>query len=197
MKKYLSIFIVLILVLSGCRSTRNVVKTSEDSKIVSESETKASSASQSSSAMTTTETTTDFSTAVIEFVKTEYFDGSVKTDTTSKQGCETFAKTRDRESTEPPNAGIKSVTTGKITLNNDKTQSTQTDVSASESSIDLSSTDETTNEQSSSDIKSEEKDIRGTLYYLAIIIGSIAMIVLLIYVVRACRKEKADICNFY
>lgn len=197
MKKYLSIFIVLILVLSGCHSTRNVVKTSEETKVLSESETKASSASQSSSAMTTTETKTDFSTAVIEFVKTEYFDGSVKTDTTSKHGYESFVKTHDRESTEPPNAGIKSVTTGKITLNNDKNQSTQTDVSVIESSIDLSSKNESTNEQSFSDIKSEEKDIRGTLYYLAAIIGSIALIILLIYIVRICKKTKDEISNFY
>lgn len=172
-----------------CSSTRKAVQTSTEQHITSSTNEDRQTSTKIGEAININQTKTDLTNAVIEFTKTEYFDGTVKVDTTGFANDNEATKPRDRESTEPPNdSRIKSITTGRVILNNEKSESTNTNIekSAESTSDEHISNDEA--EDTQTDIKVEEKPKRGYFYYFGIIISAIIALVLIFFGVRKFRR---------
>lgn len=176
MKRLLYIVLIVIACCSviGCSTTRKATQTSNEQHITSSNNEDRHTETQTGEAVNINQTKNDLTNAVIEFTKTEYFDGSVKVDTTGRKNQSEVTMPRNRESREPPNqSGIKSITTGRITLNNEKAESTNTDINRTSTQKSDESISEDNSEDSTNDTKTEEKPKRGFIYYLSVIVGGI------------------------
>lgn len=186
---FTTLLVALALMLTGCSSTRKATQTKFDQSITESSSTTSTTHNEKSEALLTQSNITENLNAVIDFTRIEFNDGTTLTDILPPIIGDS-AKQRDREQTEPPNAGkgIKSITTGRIDLSNHKNETTET-VSTSDSKSDTS---EIAVNDSSSDTKkdeqSEEKDKRGWLYYLGEIIGAIITAVVIGFIFRLINK---------
>lgn len=186
---FTTLLVALALMLTGCSSTRKATQTKFDQSITESSSTTSTTHNEKSEALLTQSNITENLNAVIDFTRIEFNDGTTLTDILPPIIGDS-AKQRDREQTEPPNAGkgIKSITTGRIDLSNHKNETTET-VSTSDSKSDTS---EIAVNDSSSDTKkdeqSEEKDKSGWLYYLGEIIGAIITAVVIGFIFRLINK---------
>lgn len=165
------LFAVLFAVLfASCGTTRKVANETKQQQITSSVTTDTKQQSSMSDVANVTTNETDYSKAVIEFQKIEYSDGTEDIRTGADVQSDT-AKQRDREETEPPNSTnkVKSVTTGRVILQNDKTKQTETNVEHNE----VSQTDESVNSDIAADIdksvKTEDKPKHGFFYNFGII----------------------------
>lgn len=189
---FTTLLVALALMLAGCSSTRKTTQTKFEQNITESSSTTATTHDEKSEGLLTQSNITEYLNAVIDFTRIEFKDGTTLTDILPPIIGDS-AKQRDREQTEPPNAGIlnkgiKSVTTGRIDLSNHKNETTGT-VLTSDSKSDTSIT--TVSDSSSDtqkDEQSEEKDKRGWLYYLGAIIGAIIITVVIVFILNLINK---------
>lgn len=177
----------------GCSTTRKTVQSSSEQHLTSSTKEDRHTESQTGEAANINQNVNTLTNAVIEFTKTEYFDGTVKVDTTGYPADNTAGRPHDRESKDPPNnSGIKSITNGRIELNSEKNESTNIDIKReSESKSDESLSEEST-EDNTEEATSEEKPKRGFIYYLGIIIGALFTgyaIYCIVYGVWRIRKQ--------
>lgn len=166
----LSLAVLLAVSLASCSSTRKVASEQTQHNVTATISTDTQTQTQTNDAVGVRTHETDFSNAVIEFTKVEYADGTEEVNTGADVSHEAV-KQRNREETEPPNSTnkVKSVTTGRVTLKNDKTKQTETNVEYNK----VSQTDESVNSDVAADInksvKTEDKPKRGFFYYFGII----------------------------
>lgn len=166
----LSLAVLLAVSLASCSSTRKVASEQTQQNVTATISTDTQTQTQTNDAVGVRTHETDFSNAVIEFTKVEYADGTEEVCTGADVPHEAV-KQRDREETEPPNSAhkVKSVTKGRVTLQNNKIKQTETNVEHNE----VSQTDENVNSDVATDIetsvKSEDKPKRGFFYNIGII----------------------------
>lgn len=167
----LSLAVLLAVLLASCSSTRKVASEQTHQNVTATISTDTKTQTQTNDAVGVRTHETDFSNAVIEFTKVEYADGTEEVKTNTDAASADTVKQREREQTEPPNASqkIKSVTTGRVTLHNDKTKRTETNVEYNK----VSQTDESVNSNITANIdksiKTEDKPKRGFFYNFGII----------------------------
>ena len=120
----LLICLTLPTLLSGCSTTRKTVKGTEQTNVSAIQETDRAEEEKRLAEVITNTEINDRTNVVIKFTKTEYVNGTTETkteptgqppDEIGKQKPETEGK-----------GGIKSVTTGKITINGDRKETTAT-----------------------------------------------------------------------
>lgn len=177
----------------GCSTTRKSVQSSSEQHLTSSTKEDRHTERQTGEAANINQNVNTLTNAVIEFTKTEYFDGTVKVDTTGHPADNTAGRAHDRESKDPPNhSGIKSITNGRIELNSEKNESTNIDIKReSESKSDESLSEEST-EDNTEEETSEEKPKRGFFYYFGIVICaliSLYTIRCIVYAVYRIRKQ--------
>lgn len=147
----------------GCSSTRKAVQTTTDQHIQSSQKEDRHTENQTGEAVNLRHTVNDITNAVIEFTKTEYNDGTVDVDTTKRQGAKPTARPHARESKKPHNDGVKSVTTGRITFNNNRAEATEADIKRESETKSDESIESDFEEDNAAETKTEEKPKRSTL----------------------------------
>lgn len=117
---------------SGCSATRKVTKSTTDSQLTATQEEERRTDEKQTATITSNTEINDRTSAVIEFTKVEYSNGSADITATSPGEAAargTSARNRESESKPPDTAsGIKSITTGKITINGNTEEKTKTTV---------------------------------------------------------------------
>lgn len=188
--RMLLLAVLFAMSLAACSTSRKVASNETSQNITASVTHNKQTQSQTSDATAVRTIETDFSSAVIEFTKVEYADGTEEVKTDADAARADTVKKRDREQTEPPNVKpkVKSVTSGRVTLNNDKTKQTDANIEHAEAT----QTNECVNSDIAADIetsvKTEVKPKRGFFYYFGIVTASIIALVILIYVYRAIDK---------
>lgn len=125
------LFAFLLLGFTGCSSTRKATKSTTDSHLTATQEEERRTDERQMAAITSNTEINDRTNVVIEFTKVEYNDGSTDITATSPGQLTGETSTRNMESkSKPPDkaSGIKSITTGKITINGDTEAKTETTV---------------------------------------------------------------------
>ena len=120
----LLICLTLPTLLSGCSTTRKTAKGTEQTNVTAIQETDRTEEEKRLAEVKTNTETHDRTNVVIEFTKTEYADGTTetKTEPPEQHPGETGKPKPGTEN----KGGIKSVTTGKITINGDRKETTAT-----------------------------------------------------------------------
>ena len=120
----LLICLTLLTLLSGCSTTRKTAKGTEQTNVTAIQETDRAEEEKRLAEVITNTETNDRTNVVIEFTKTEYADGTTetKTEPPEQHPGETGKPKPGTEN----KGGIKSVTTGKITINGDRKETTAT-----------------------------------------------------------------------
>ena len=125
----LLICLTLPTLLSGCSTTRKTAKGTEQTNVTAIQETDRTEEEKRLAEVITNTETNDRTNVVIEFTRTEYNDGSTET-TAEPAGQTSNTPEQNRADLHNPKAGkkggIKSVTTGRININGDRTEATTT-----------------------------------------------------------------------
>lgn len=121
----LLICLTLPTLLSGCSTTRKTVKGTEQTNVTAIEETDRTEEEKRLAEVITNTETNDRTNVVIEFTKTEYADGSTETKTERPPEQHPDGTGKPKPGT-GSKGGIKSVTTGKITINGDRKETTAT-----------------------------------------------------------------------
>lgn len=125
----LLICLTLPTLLSGCSTTRKTAKGTEQTNVAAIQETDRAEEEKRLAEVITNTETNDRTNVVIEFTKTEYADGNTETKA-EPAGQISGTPEQNREDRNNPTAakkgGIKSVTTGRISINGDRTEATTT-----------------------------------------------------------------------
>lgn len=191
MKNLIKVLFAVLFAFSfaACGTTNKVANGQKQQHIVSSINTDMNTQTNTSDAMNVRTTETDFSSAVIEFTKIEYTDGTEELTTVADVQNDTV-KQRDRKLTEPPNVNtnnrnIKSVTSGRVTLNNDKKKQTDTSAEHKEQTQVEATTQTDVDEDTTLSVQTEETKGRGFFHYFGIIIGASIVVIALIAIVIA------------
>ncbi len=120
----LLICLTLPTLLSGCSTTRKTAKGTEQTNVAAIQETDRAEEEKRLAEVITNTETNDRTNVVIEFTKTEYANGN--TETKAEPTGQPPDKTREAKPETESKGGIKSVTTGKITINGDRKETTAT-----------------------------------------------------------------------
>ena len=121
----LLICLTLPTLLSGCSTTRKTVKGTEQTNVTAIEETDRTEEEKRLAEVITNTETNDRTNVVIEFTKTEYADGTTETKTERPPEQHPGGTGKPKPGT-GSKGGIKSVTTGKITINGDRKETTAT-----------------------------------------------------------------------
>ena len=186
------LFSVLFSVLfAACGTTRKIANETSQQQITSSVNTDTQKQSSTSDVANVTTSETDYSKAVIEFKKIEYSDGTTDITTDADVPCDTV-KQREREQTEPPNAqrNIKSVRTGRITIDNDKQKQTIVNEEKTEDTQTQTKISEQSSEDTQTKLKTEDKPKRGFFFWFGVITCIIIAIVALFFLIRAIEKHR-------
>lgn len=162
MKRTLLIFIaaVALCFFAGCSSTKKAVKANvtEEATITASSEQQAHGEATGTAAILTTTESNERQNVVIDFTKIEFFPGAVPqlpTDDTGRRdwlnAIFAAADTADGDKAKPPN--VKSATKGRITINGEKQQESETKAEAQTSAA----TDSQNKAELTADTKTEDK----------------------------------------
>lgn len=163
--------VLLAVLLAACSTSRKVASKDASQQFTASVATDKHTLSQTNDAAAVRTTETDLSSAIIEFTKVEYTDGTEEVKKNANAASVDTAKQRDRKQTKPPNATqkVKSVTSGRIILNNGKTKQTDTKIEHTEAM----QADEFVKSDVDADIetseKTEDKPKHGFFYYSGII----------------------------
>lgn len=181
---------LLATLLAACNTSRKVASSEASQNVTASVTHDQQTQSQSTDAAIVRKTETDFSSAVIEFTKVEYADGTEEVTTDIDAARADTVKQRDHKQTEPPNVKqkVKSVTSGRVILQNDKKTQTDADIEHSDVSQTSSQINSQTEEQTQTQTKVAEKSKRGFFYYFGIVTASIIALVILIYIYRVIDK---------
>lgn len=120
----LLICLTLLTLLSGCSTTRKAAKGTETNVAAIQETDRTEEEKRLAEVITNTETN-DRTNVVIEFTKTEYANETTETKAEPTTG-QPPDKTREAKPETESKGGIKSVTTGKITINGDRKETTAT-----------------------------------------------------------------------
>lgn len=120
----LLICLTLPMLLSGCSTTRKTAKGTEQTNVAAIQETDRAEEEKRLAEVITNTETNDRTNVVIEFTKTEYANGN--TETKAKPTGQPTDRTREAKLGTGSKGGIKSVTTGTITINGDRKETTAT-----------------------------------------------------------------------
>ena len=188
------LFAVLFAALfASCGTTRKVANETKQQQIMSSITTDTQEQSSTSDVANVTTTETDYSKAVIEFQKIEYSDGTEDIRTGADVQRDT-AKQRDREQTEPPNVpkgrNIKSVTTGRVTIDNDKTKQTTVNEEKTEDTQTQTNISEQTSEDTQTKSKTEDKPKHGFFYWFGVVSCTIVAVIIIFFILRAIEKHR-------
>lgn len=186
------LFAVLFAVLfASCSTTRKIANEKKQQQITSSVTTDAKRQSNTYDVANVTTNEKDYSKAVIEFQKIEYSDGTEDIRTGADVQNEAV-KNRDREQTEPPNASrnIKSITTGRVTIDNDKSKQTTVNEEKTEDTQTQTTISESTTEDTHTQSRTEEKTKRGFFFWFGVIICIIIVIVAFFLLMRAIMKRR-------
>lgn len=172
MKKLILILPLLILIISGCNTTRKSVQSTVEQQVTQNTNSTTDTHNEKSEAILFETNVSENLNAVVDFTRIEFTDGTTLTDLYSPAHSDT-AKFRDREQTEPPNINksIKAITAGRIDLTQLKDKHNNT-TAKSDSKSDISQT--TKNNSSFNTTQQEkitEKEKRGFFHWLGIIVG--------------------------
>lgn len=174
---YISLITFACSFLIGCSTTRKTAQTTTEQHITTSTNEDCHTETQNGEAVNVNHNTNTFTNAVIEFTKTEYFDGTVKVDTTGHSNDCVTPCPHNRESKEPPNhGGIKSITTGRIDLNSEKKESTNADIKRESETKSDKRISEDKAVDNTIDSQTEEKPKRGFFYYLSVAIGGVTTV---------------------
>ena len=150
MKKLLGFILAvfLLLCLFGCSSTRKTIK-EETSVTASQTETTNSESDKAASSTTSTEVKTNTN-VVVDFTKVEYNDGSSDLLTEYPTPEKVPENSKGSSQRKPPDrrSGIKSITSGRITINGNSSEKQETQAKMTENS----------RENSQKSAKSQETD---------------------------------------
>lgn len=180
---------------AACGTTRKIAKEQKQQQITQTVTGQQTQQTAIAEAVNTTVTSVDLSTAVIDFTKVEYEDGTstVIADTTVQADGQHI----EREQTEPPNAqahahtrNIKSVTSGRVTFKNDKKTQIDTEAKSDAVSENKSSVQSDTSADVQTSVNTEEVKGRGFFHYSGIVIGIIILIVVAIVIIRVIDKKR-------
>lgn len=188
------LFAVLFAVLfAACSTTRKIANETSQQQITSSVNTDTQKQSSTSDVANVTTSETDYSKAVIEFRKIEYSDGIEDIRTGADVQSDT-AKQRDRELTEPPNVpagrNIKSVTTGRVTIDNDKTKQTTVNEEKTEDTQTQTNISEQTSEDTQTKSKTEDKPKHGFFYWFGVVCFTIIAVIIIFFILRAIEKRR-------
>lgn len=175
----------------SCSSARKIAQSSTEQHITASQSEDRHVESQNKEAVNLSQNINETTNAIIEFTKVEYNDGTCETDTTNRAGDTSTPKPRNRESKKPPNnhGGIKSITTGRINFNNSRNATTDANITTEDKTQSDESIDATRDEDNGTEIKTDEKPIRGTLYQLCSITGAIVAVISICIIVRRLRRR--------
>ena len=120
----LLICLTLLTLLSGCSTTRKAAKGTEQTNVAAIQETDRTEEEKRLAEVITNTETNDRTNVVIEFTKTEYANGTTETRTEPPE--QPTDETGKRKTEAAGKGGIKSVTTGTITINGDRKETTAT-----------------------------------------------------------------------
>ncbi|MCM1217659.1 MAG: hypothetical protein NC548_24470 [Lachnospiraceae bacterium] len=198
MKHLATILLAVSLALSfaSCSSTRKVANDKQQTHITEAVVTDTHAQSQTSEAVEQRRTDIDLSNVVIDFTKIEYADGTQTVTTNANDVQRDTVKQRDREVTEPPNVAqnIKSVTSGRVTINNDKKTEVETSVKSDDKTQTETNTTSNLTEDTTSQTKTEDKEKRGFFFYVGVTTCAILLFVLLLclsyFAIRQKLKKK-------
>lgn len=188
------LFAVLFAVLfAACSTTRKIANETSQKQITSSVNTDTQKQSSTSDVANVTTSETDYSKAVIEFQKIEYSDGTEDIRTGADVQSDT-AKQRGRELTEPPNVqagrNIKSVTTGRVTIDNDKTKQTTVNEEKTEDTQTQTNISEQTSEDTQTKSKTEDKPKHGFFYWFGVVCCTIIAVIIIFLIFRAIEKRR-------
>lgn len=191
-----SLAVLLAISFASCSSTRKIANDKQQTHITETVVTDTHTQSNASEATEQRRTDIDLSNVVIDFTKIEYGDGTqTVTATASDVQCDTV-KQRDREVTEPPNVSqnIKSVTSGRVTINNDKKTEVETSVKSDNTTQTETKINSDLSEDTTSQTKTEDKEKHGFFFYVGVTTCGILFLVLLLclsyFAIRQKLKKK-------
>lgn len=137
MKNFLIPLIVAFaaFVLTGCHTTRKATTGQTDTRLTVQTDGQTETGRQRETALNTVTEVKDLTNVIIDFTRYEFDDGSAATipeaPTTANDST---ARHRNREArSKPPNKGLKAVTTGRVTINGDRQETTATQAQETES----------------------------------------------------------------
>lgn len=189
MKNLIKVLFAVLFAFSfaACGTTRKVANETAKQQITSSVHTETQKQSSTSDVANIATTETDFSQAVIEFQKIEYTDGTE--DIRTGAGVQ-----RDRESSEPPNVSsertIKSVTTGRVTIDNDKKKQTVVNEKKTEDKQTQTNISEQKSEDTQTKSKTEDKPKRGFFFWFGVITCIIITLVVIFFLIRSIEKHR-------
>ena len=173
------------MLLSGCSSTRKTAKSTTQASTVATQDTESREEERRLAETITGTETNDRTNMVIEFTKTEYADGKTETVVEPDTG-----QPADGTGTKPQKpedkGGIKSVTTGRITIGNDRTETTETTRTESTGKKTDTQTSTGINTESANETKTEEKKTRkfGLLDWLGLAVIAAGCAAGIVYAAR-------------
>lgn len=175
----------------SCSSARKIAQSSTEQHITASQSEDRHVESHNKEAVNLSQNINENTNAVIEFTKVEFNDGTCETETPNRAGDSTTPKPRNRESKKPPNnhGGIKSITTGRINFNNNRNATTEAGITTEDKTQSDESIDTTHDEDNGTEIKTDEKPIRGTPYHLCAVTGAIVAVISLCIIVRRLRRR--------
>lgn len=170
---------LVAIVFAGCSTTRKAVQSSAEQQFTSSKQENRNAEQQTSEAISSQQTISEVTSAVIEFTKIEFND-----DTTAHVNK---VQNRNREDTEPPNSSVKSITTGRMTLSNDRKESNEADIKReSDTKLDESISEYVEEDYAAEDV-TEEKPQRGFFYYFGTIAMAVISVTSLILVINGIK----------
>lgn len=176
---------LVAIVLAGCSTTRKAVQSSTEQQFTSSKQENRNAEQQTSEAISSQQTISEVTSAVIEFTKIEFNDGTSVIDTTAHVNNK--VQNRNREDTEPPNSSVKSITTGRMTLSNDRKESNEADIKReSNTKLDESISEYVEEDYAAEDV-TEEKPQRGFFYYFGTIVMAVISVASLILVINGIK----------
>lgn len=180
---------------AACGTSRKVAKETQQQQITQTVNTQQTQQTTVAEAVNTTVTSVDLSTAVIDFTKVEYEDGTSEVIADTAQ--QAAGRRTEREQTEPPNSharaharNIKSVTSGRVTFKNDKKTQIDTEAKSDAVSENTSNVQSDTFADMKTSVNTEEVKGRGFFHYFGIVIGIIILIAVIIVIIRVIDKKR-------
>lgn len=188
--------LIIALCSESCGTTRKTAQICTEQHISSSQREDSHTENHNSETANLSQNINEITNAVIEFTKVEFNDGTSETDTTRTSGDTPMPKPKSRESKKPPNShgGVKSITTGRIDFNNNRTEKTDAEIKTEDKSQSDESIDTRRDENNATDTETEEKPTSGIVHQVCTITGAIVAVFAICVIIRrlrrrSCRKD--------
>lgn len=186
----LSLAVLFAVSLASCSTTNKVASKNTQTQTITQATQTMTSQTSARDTLAVRTTEIDLSQAVIDFTRIEYADGTTATmiDSVTPRS-DAILRLNDREETEPPNVNgfVKSVTSGRVTINTNKQKQTTTDAVHEEDVQTTTDASVMQKQEQNEQSKTEEKPKRSWLW-IGIAIGAVVFALLLEWSKRILRK---------